>query len=81
MNSSLTWVAGPSTPCNVYLTRVWNFGTWEEWQAMWREYSRSAIEQVVRVPLKGEWTRHGKAFAETICGCTMPDDVLISYDA
>jgi hypothetical protein len=31
--------------------------------------------------VRGEWIRHGKAFAETICACTMSDEVLISYDA
>lgn len=78
---SLTWVAGEKTPKEVYLTRLWNFATWEEWKEARRIYSQKELESVVRVPLRGQWRRHGKAFAETVCGCTMPDDVLISYDA
>jgi len=78
--SSLTWVAGPRTPQRVYLTRLWNLGTWEEWQMARASYSRTDLEAVVRNPLRGHWTRHGKAFAETVCGITMPDEVLASYD-
>lgn len=78
--SSLEWVAGTSTPRKVYITRVWNFGTLEEWRRLWKEYAAADIEDVVRHPLRGSWTRHGKSFAETLCHCVMPDDVLISYD-
>jgi hypothetical protein len=79
--SSLTWVSGPTTPQVVYLTRLWNFGTWEEWQQARRKYSAAEMEEAVKRPLRGQWTRHGKAFAETVCGSRMPDDVLVSYDA
>lgn len=81
MVNSLTWVAGTSTPQKIFITRVWNFGTWEEWQKMWKDYTPSEIEEAVRHPLKGQWTRHGKAFAETLCGYPVPNDALISYDA
>jgi hypothetical protein len=47
---------------------------------MWQDYPRTAVEEVVQRPLRGQWTRHGKAFAEAVCGLAMPDDVLISYD-
>jgi hypothetical protein len=80
-SSSLTWVAGPATPRRVYLTRLWNFGTWDEWQEARRQYASRELEEAVKHPLRGQWTRHGKAFAETVCRCTMPDDVLVSYDA
>ena len=80
MQSGLTWVGGGSTPRNVYLTRMWNFGTWEEWRQKLQDYPRTAVEEVVQHPLRGQWTRHGKAFAEAFCGLAMPDDVLISYD-
>jgi hypothetical protein len=79
--NSLTWVAGPATPDRVYLTRVWNLGTWDEWRAAHARYPRAALDAVVRHPLKGHWTRHGKAFAEAVCRVVMPDDVRASYHA
>lgn len=81
MTTSLRWVAGARTPRKVYITRVWNFGTWQEWQQLWNDYSPTEIDEAVHQPLRGQWTRRGKAFAETLCQFTMPDDVLISYDA
>ena len=79
--NALAWVAGPQTPCTVYLTRLWNFGTWTEWQEARRRYSGDQLQDVVRRPLRGQWTRRGKAFAETVCRCRMPNTVLVSYDA
>ncbi len=81
MQKGLRWVAGASTPNKIYITRVWNFGTWEEWQEMNRTYSPTEIHDAVKHPLRGEWTRRGKAFAETVCSYSMPQDVLISYNA
>ena len=75
----LKWVAGSKTPAKIYITRVFNFGTWEEWRAMKRLYSRRVIENVVKHPLRGAWTRRGKAFAETLFRCRMPSRTLISY--
>ena len=81
MESGLTWVSGPNTPHRVLLTRIWNFGTWEEWREMRKKVPLSEIEDVVRHPLRGQWTRHGRAFAEVLCDCTMPDDALLCFDA
>ncbi len=81
MSTGLTWVAGTSTPRKIYITRVWNLGTWNEWRDMWKTYPPSEIEEAVRLPLRGQWTKHGKAFAETMLDCTLPSDALLSYDA
>ena len=77
----LKWVAGKRTPAKVYITRVFNFGTCEEWREIKRRFHRAEIEGVVRHPLRGQWTKRGKAFAETLFDCRMPASVLISYDA
>lgn len=77
---SLRWVAGPKTPTKVYVTRVFNFGTWEEWQAMKKELPLEAIREAVLHPLRGQWTPRGKAFAQILFDCKLPDDVLISFD-
>jgi hypothetical protein len=71
----------PRHPERVYLTRLWNLATWDEWTAARKRYSPADFEAVVRHPLRGHWTRHGKAFAETLCGISMPPDVLAAYDA
>lgn len=83
MNSriGLRWVAGGKTPPAVYITRVFNFGTWEEWKELHKKYDAADIEQVIRQPLRGQWTRQGKAFAEVLYDCRLPNDTLRSYDA
>lgn len=82
MNSkhSLHWSAGSVTPLKTYMTRVFNYGTWEEWQAMKRNFPLEAIQDALHHPLRGQWTRRGKAFAETLFDCRLPADVLISFD-
>ncbi len=76
----IRWVAGQNTPNKVYITRVFNFGTWEEWQEIKRKYSPNEIEEAVRFPLRGCWTRRGRALAETLYDCTIPDEGLIAYN-
>jgi hypothetical protein len=76
---SLTWVAGPATPIKVYITRVFNLGTWEEWREMRRTIPHEQILDALEQPLRGQWTPRGKAFAECVFGRELPDDVLISY--
>ena len=78
---SLRWVAGNDTPPRVYITRVINIGTWEEWREMLKKYSKTMVQDAIKNPLRGQWTKHGKAFAESVFECRLPDDVLISYDA
>ncbi len=78
--TGLHWVAGSATPERVWLTRVWNLGTWEEWKQAQRERPEQ-MREVVERPLRGQWTRHGKAFAQAITGVTMPEDVIISYES
>ncbi|MEK7218678.1 MAG: hypothetical protein AAB728_04405 [Patescibacteria group bacterium] len=75
----LTWVAGENTPPKVYVTRVINLGTWEEWKEMRRTVPDEIIRDALEHPLRGQWTPHGKSFAECVFECTLPDDVLISY--
>lgn len=77
--SGLRWVSGSKTPKKVYITRVMNFGTREEWDEMKRTYSQADILEALREPLRGQWTKHGKAFAEKIFDVTLPENVLISY--
>ncbi len=79
--SPLNWVAQAGTPSKTYITRVFNFGTWEEWQAMKRDFSPQQIRQAVARPLRGQWTHRGKAFAEAIFDCKLPEDALIRFDA
>jgi len=78
---SLRWVAGIATPSKTYITRVFNLGTWEEWKSMKRDFSSSQIREAVRHPLRGQWTPRGKALAETLFECRLPDETLISFDA
>lgn len=77
----LQWVSGTNTPPKTYITRVFNFGTWKEWQAMKSDFSTRQIREALHHPLRGQWTRRGKALAETLFDCQLPDDVLISFDA
>ena len=79
--SKLKWVAGQKTSAKVYITRVFNFGTWEEWRRMKKKFSQAEIKQAVKNPLPGQWTVRGKAFAEVVFGYKMPKKVIISYDA
>lgn len=83
MNQSraLKWVAGERTPARTYITRVFNFGTWEEWQAMKRDFPPEQIRQAVLQPLRGQWTRRGKALAEALFDCKLPEETLTRYDA
>ena len=76
----LQWIAGDRTPPKVYLTRVINFGTWEEWQDVKRRFSPDQIREALIRPLKGQWTKRGRAFAEAIFDCKIGDEALISYD-
>ncbi len=78
-STGLTWVAGSGTPLNVYITRVINLGTWEEWKELRSSVSREQILDAIEHPLRGQWTPRGKAFAECVFERTLPDDVLISY--
>lgn len=77
----LTWVAGKNTPEKTYITRVFNYGTWEEWQQVRKGTPRHVIEDCVKNPLPGQWTKKARRFAETIFRCSMPDSALIQYDA
>jgi len=79
-NTSLTWVSGEKTPLKVYITRVFNYGTWEEWQNLKEQLKKEEIISALKEPLRGQWTKRGKAFAETLYGYKMPNSVLISYD-
>lgn len=78
--NSLHWVAGAATPEAVYITRVFNYGTWPEWQKMKVDFTSKQIEDVILKPLKGQWTKRGKAFAETLYDLKLPVEVLIDYD-
>ncbi len=80
MTHPLQWSAGLETPAKTYITRVLNYGTWDEWQTLKHTYSTEQIQEAVHQPLRGQWTRRGKAFAETIYNCTLPDEAVISYD-
>jgi hypothetical protein len=81
LSKALRWVSGKKTPDRVWITRVWNLGTWDEWKEMKKLHSREEIIDVVKNPIQGAWTKHGKQFAEAVTGCTMSDDVLCNYDA
>ena len=79
MSSGLTWVAGSRTPMKVYVTRVLNLGTWDEWRAMRASVPEDQVLDAIEHPLPGQWTPRGKAFAECVFGRTIPDAALISY--
>ena len=70
----LRWVAGAKTPAKVYITRVFNFGTWEEWRALKQQFSQAQIEEAVRQPLRGQWTPRARRFAEALYECSMPNN-------
>lgn len=79
MKHQLKWVAGKRTPAKVYITRVFNYGTWEEWRAMKHRFSAREIQEAVRHPLPGQWTNRAKHFAEVLYSFHMPRKALISY--
>lgn len=78
---ALGWVAGEATPDRVYITRVFNFGTLEEWRQMRRRFSEDRIRQVLLHSPRGQWTKRAKRFAEVLFEVRMPEEALISYDA
>ena len=78
--SPLNWSAGDNTSSKVYITRVFNFGTWGEWQALKLKYSADEIKATVEQPLKGQWTKRAKAFAEVLFDIKMPQEAVISYE-
>lgn len=79
--AGLQWVAGKDTPDRVYITRVFNFGTLEEWRRMKKRYTEEQIREALEKPLRGQWTRRARRFAEVLYDVQLPADVLISYDA
>ena len=79
-STGLQWVAGDQTPEEMYITRVFNFGTLEEWRHMKRLYTEKQIRAVLTNPLKGQWTRRAKKFAEVVYNIPLPDAAVISYD-
>lgn len=81
MRNKLKWIAGSKTPEKIYITRVINFGTWEEWCAMKRRFSHAKVKSaLLKNPLKGQWTPHGRRLAEVLFDCALPQNTLISYD-
>jgi len=80
-DAALRWVNPEKTPAKVYITRVFNFGTWEEWQRMKQEFHPVEIREAIENPLPGQWTRRAKNFAEILYSCKMPQRALISYEA
>lgn len=78
-STGLTWIAGADTPEKTYVTRVLNLGTWEEWKDLQRSVPRERMLDAIEHPLRGQWTKRGKAFAECVFHCALPDDALISY--
>ena len=79
-SAGLSWVSGESAPARVAITRVFNFGTLEEWRRMKKQYSETEIRQALEKPLRGQWTKRAKRFAEVLYDIRLPNDVLISYD-
>ena len=78
---SLNWVAGEGTPRKTLITRLFNYGTWKEWQQMNRRFTQAQVREVLENPLRGMWTRRGRALAEMLYDCRLPDSSLISFDA
>ena len=73
-------MAGSNTPAKVYITRVFNFGTWEDWREMKRKFSSREIEEAVKHPLRGSWTLRGQALAKVLYDYRIPAAGVISYD-
>ena len=81
LRAGLAWVSGENTPHKIVITRIMNFGTWDEWQAMRHDLPENQILDAVEHPLRGQWTPRGKAFAECVFDRHMSNDALIRYDA
>jgi hypothetical protein len=79
--NGLTWVAGENTPKKTYITRVFNYGTMEEWKQLQKSESPEAIKDAVVNPLFGQWTPRARAFAQVIFDHQMPESALIKYHA
>jgi len=77
--NALQWVAGSKTPDKVYITRVFNLGTLEEWRRMKSRFAEGKIRQALEDPLPGQWTRRAKRFAEVLFDIKMSDKALIRY--
>ena len=77
--TALTWVAGKNTPRKNYITRVFNYGTMEEWKHLLKTESDEAIRDAVINPLPGQWTVRGRSFAQVIFNHQMPESALIKY--
>lgn len=80
-SSGLRWVAGGGTPERVAITRVFNYGTLEEWRQMRRRFTPDQIRAALEHPVRGQWTRRAKRFAEVLFDVRMPEEAVISYDA
>ena len=80
-SAGLQWVAGERTPDKTYITRVFNFGTLEEWRRMKTRCTQEQILEALRNPLRGQWTRRARRFAEVLYGIPLPESAVISYDA
>ena len=80
MREKLKWVVGGRTSVKVYITRVFNYGTWREWKMMKKDFSHKEIMDALEAPLAGQWTARGKAFAEVVYECKLSKKVIISYD-
>lgn len=80
-SSPLQWVAGESTPDRVFITRVFNYGTWDEWRQLQERFSENDVLAALHAPLPGQWTQRGRALAEVMYRVQLPETVLISYDA
>ncbi|MBI3318569.1 MAG: hypothetical protein HYZ90_05455 [Candidatus Omnitrophica bacterium] len=48
---------------------------------MKRRYTPAQIRAALEHPLRGQWTRRAKRFAEVLFNVRLPEEVLISYDA
>jgi len=79
-SQTLQWSSGDQTPDKVYITKVFNYGTWQEWRDMRRRFVLRRIKDALRHPLKGQWTKRAKIFAETIFDVKLPKNSLISYE-
>ncbi len=79
-DTGLRWVAGADTSEKVYITRVFNFGTLEEWRQMKNRYPQEKILDALKNPLPGQWTQRAKRFAEVVYNVPLPESALISYD-
>ncbi len=79
--NGLRWVAGAGTSGKVYITRVFNYGTLEEWRQMRKRFTPGKIRAALERPVRGQWTRRAKRFAEVLFKIRMSEEAVISYDA